>query len=212
MFVKYTDWYIFVFMSKAAQTRKFIIERTAPVFNTKGYEGTSLTDLMKSTGLTKGSLYGNFTDKEEIAREAFRFTIERIRELAKSFVGNSESPKTRLIKLLDFYESIYACPPVQGGCPLLNTAIEADDYRISMKKVVASEINKSIEFINGLLKQGVEAGEFHADINTKELATVFFSAIEGGLMISKVSSSPIPLSAAINHCKSVIKNITYLNK
>ncbi|MCZ8216164.1 MAG: TetR/AcrR family transcriptional regulator [Cyclobacteriaceae bacterium] len=195
-------------MSKATQTRKYIIERTAPIFNTKGYEGTSLADLTASTGLTKGSLYGNFTDKEDIAREAFRFTIERIREVAKTFVGNSGSPRQRLIKLLDFYESVYSNPPVQGGCPLLNTAIEADDYRISMKKVVASEINKSIEFMNVLLKQGVEEQEFHADTNTRELATVFFAAIEGGLMISKVSSSSVALSAAISHCKKIIKSIT----
>ncbi len=195
-------------MSKATKTRKFIIERTAPIFNTKGYEGTSLTDLTASTGLTKGSLYGNFTDKEDMAREVFRFTIERIREVAKTFVGNGGSPRQRLLKLLDFYESVYSNPPVQGGCPLLNTAIEADDYRISMKKVVASEINKSIEFMNVLLKQGVEEHEFRQDINTRELATVFFAAIEGGLMISKVSSSPLALSAAINHCKSIIKSIT----
>lgn len=195
-------------MPKATQTKKYIIERTAPIFNTKGYEGTSLTDLTKSTGLTKGSLYGNFTDKEDIAREAFRFTIERVREVAKTFVGNSGSSHLRLMRLFDFYESVYSNPPVQGGCPLLNTAIEADDHRTSMKKIVALEINKSIEFMNVLLKQGVEEHEFYSDINTRELATIFFATIEGGLMISKVSSSPVALSAAVGHCKNIIKSIT----
>ena len=41
-------------MTKAEQTKAFIIERVAPIFNTKGYQGTSLADMTKATGLTKG--------------------------------------------------------------------------------------------------------------------------------------------------------------
>lgn len=195
-------------MSKAALTRQFIIEKTAPVFNRKGFDAASLTDLTKSTGLTKGSLYGNFSGKEEIAREAFRYTIEKLREEAKAFIGVQDTAKQKLFRLLDFYESIYSNPPVEGGCPLLNTAVEADDYRTSMKKIVTTEINKSIDFISSLLRQGVEDNEFQANIDTRELATIFFSAIEGALMISKVSSSSMAVSAAVNHCKNILKEIT----
>jgi AcrR family transcriptional regulator len=52
-------------LSKAGRTRQFIIETTAPIFNTKGYEGTSMSTLTEATGLTKGSIYGNFENKEE---------------------------------------------------------------------------------------------------------------------------------------------------
>ena len=47
------------------------MEKTAPVFNMYGFDGATLSLLQEATGLTKGSLYGNFADKEEIAREAF---------------------------------------------------------------------------------------------------------------------------------------------
>jgi TetR/AcrR family transcriptional repressor of nem operon len=59
-------------MTKAEKTKAFIIERSAPLFNSKGYSGTSMNDLMDITGLTKGSIYGNFENKDEVALAAFR--------------------------------------------------------------------------------------------------------------------------------------------
>ena len=57
--------------SKSSRTKQFIIEKTAPVFNAKGYAGTSINDLMIATGLTKGNIYGNFENKDEVALAAF---------------------------------------------------------------------------------------------------------------------------------------------
>ena len=53
-------------MSKAEKTKEFIIEKSAPIFNKKGYAGTSLADIMEATNLTKGSIYGNFENKDEL--------------------------------------------------------------------------------------------------------------------------------------------------
>ena len=65
-------------LSKAERTRQFIIETTASLFNTKGYEGTSLSDLTTATGLTKGSIYGNFENKEEVALAAFDHNLSKV--------------------------------------------------------------------------------------------------------------------------------------
>ena len=45
---------------KSAFTKQYIIETVAPVFIKYGYAGTSLSDITKATGLTKGAIYGNF--------------------------------------------------------------------------------------------------------------------------------------------------------
>ncbi len=85
---KYTDWYIFVFrlknMSKAEETRAYIIEKTAHIFNKKGFEGTSLSDMTSATGLTKGSIYGNFANKDEVALEVFDFNLRKIDHVIRS--------------------------------------------------------------------------------------------------------------------------------
>src|SRR5215204_2574009 len=71
-------------VSKADQTKAFIIEKTAPLFNTKGYEGTSMSDIEAATGLTKGSIYGNFTNKDEVALAVFDFNLQKIDNIIRS--------------------------------------------------------------------------------------------------------------------------------
>ena len=52
-------------MTKGEQTRQRIVKEAAPIFNRRGYEGSSLSDLMKATGLKKGGIYRHFSSKEE---------------------------------------------------------------------------------------------------------------------------------------------------
>ncbi len=77
------------YMNKAERTRHFIIEKAAPIFNTKGYAGTSLSDMTEATGLTKGSIYGNFADKDEVALACFEHIL--IKWCAKRYEKRSIS-------------------------------------------------------------------------------------------------------------------------
>jgi TetR/AcrR family transcriptional repressor of nem operon len=195
-------------MSKSERTRRFIIERTAPVFNMYGFEGASLSLLQEVTGLTKGSLYGNFSDKEEIAIEAFRYSMERVREFVGARIEKQKTAKKKLIALLSFYAGYVFDPPIKGGCPLLNNAVQADDHHTFMKKTVAREINMTISFIAGLLDEGKNAGEFKNDFRSTDLATVLFASVEGALMVSRVSSSDAPMKAVVKYCKNILDSIS----
>ena len=84
-------------MSKSENTKAYIIERTAPVFNKKGYTGTSLADLTEATGLTKGALYGNFKNKDEIALAVFDHNAALVKEF---FFGRHVSFSNPLDQLL----------------------------------------------------------------------------------------------------------------
>jgi AcrR family transcriptional regulator len=195
-------------MTKAERTRQFIIEKTAPLFNSKGYVGTTLTDLTEATGLTKGSLYGNFTDKDEIAKEAFRFSVKKVKEMVRLELDEVSTNKKKLIALLEFYAKYVFNPPVPGGCPLLNTAIEADDHYTTMRKIVARELMETIDFIDSLLKKGVKAGEFVTGIRTREIAYTLFCSVEGALMFARVERSDEPMDIIVRHCKKILESIS----
>lgn len=195
-------------MSKAERTRQYIIERTAPLFNSKGYVGTTLTDLTTATGLTKGSLYGNFNDKDEIAKEAFKFSVKKVKEMVRMELEEVATNKKKLIVLLEFYAKYVFNPPVPGGCPLLNTAIEADDHYTTMRRIVALELMETIDFIDSLLKKGVRAGEFVSGIRTREIAYTFFCSVEGALMFARVERSEEPMDIIVRHCKKILESIS----
>jgi TetR/AcrR family transcriptional regulator, transcriptional repressor for nem operon len=195
-------------ISKAERTRIHILEKTAPLFNKKGFDGTSLSDLTVSTGLTKGALYGNFHNKEDIAMEAFKYSMTRVREMVRKKVDPELTHKKKLIAMLDFYSQYVFNPPVPGGCPLMNTAVEADDNLPGMRRVVVKELMSTVMFIYNLLKKGIKAGEFKKDINPRELAYTFFCAIEGAVMFSRVERSEEPIRIIVRHCKKLLNEIS----
>lgn len=206
---KHTDWYIFTAaMTKGERTRQHIIEKTAPLFNKKGFDGTSLADLTKTTGLTKGALYGNFVDKDEIALEAFKYSIQKVKEAARAKVERADTFKKQLLALFDFYAEYVFDPPIPGGCPMLNTAVEADDHRTAMRKVVTKELMDTITFITSLLEGGIKTGEFKKDTKSNEIAYTIFCSIEGALMFARVEKSDEPMKIIVRHCKNLINQIS----
>jgi AcrR family transcriptional regulator len=184
------------------------VEKTAPVFNRKGYDGTSLADLTGVTGLTKGALYGNFIDKDEIAAEAFKYSMHKVKELVRQHLSASLTNKERLSALLDFYAKFVFRPPIAGGCPLLNTCVEADDHRTSMRRVVVAELTDIISFICDLIESGIKAKEFRPEVESREIAYTIFCAIEGALIFSRVEKSRQPMDLIIRHCNKILDNIS----
>lgn len=194
-------------MGKAERTRQLIAQKTAPIFNKKGFEATSLTDLTRATGLTKGALYGNFKNKREIRVAAFAYAMQLVKSNVGAHLANTVTYKEQLLALMHFYASYVLSPPVAGGCPLLNTAIEEDDVNTSLRKAVVGELNSTVDFIESLLNKGVAAGEFIPVINPRELAYVFFCSVEGALMFSRVERSVVSMNAVVAHCNSILSQI-----
>lgn len=98
---------------------------------------------------------------------------------------------------------------MSGGCPLLNSAVEADDHHTTMRRVVVKELMQIISFISGLLEEGVKAGEFKTNINARKLAYTFFCSIEGAVVFSRIERSREPMDIIVSHCK---KNLDQISK
>jgi TetR/AcrR family transcriptional repressor of nem operon len=176
-------------LSKAERTRQFIIETTAGIFNTKGYAGTSLTDLTKSTGLTKGSIYGNFENKEEVALAAFDYNYNCISVITAARIAAAVTFHDKLMVYAQVYDQFTRSTFPKGGCPILNTAVEADDTNGLLKDRAAKAVLKWKKNIQDLITAGIAAGEFKPEINGQQMALSIIALIEGGIMIAKVTDS-----------------------
>ena len=192
-------------LSKAERTRQYIIEATAPVFNKKGYAGTSLSDLTEATGLTKGSIYGNFENKEEVALAVFDFNTCRVSDMVEQ---QMKAANTYYEKLM-VYSRVYNDDRLaaHGGCAILNTAVEADDTNEALKIKAAQAILRWKKNIVTLINGGIAAGEFKADINPEENALAIIALIEGGVMISKVIDSSISLQQVLRAVENLINQL-----
>ena len=73
-------------MNKGLETRELIIERSAELFNTLGYNGCSLNEIMDATHLKKGGIYNHFKNKDEIALAAFEYSYTKVLKRFKTYL------------------------------------------------------------------------------------------------------------------------------
>src|ERR1039458_4748820 len=83
-------------MRKGELTRERIIAQAAPIFNQRGYAGCSMQDVMEATGLEKGGLYRHFSSKEELAAEAFRYSLARSVKLRTDSLSSADGSIAQL--------------------------------------------------------------------------------------------------------------------
>jgi TetR/AcrR family transcriptional repressor of nem operon len=193
--------------SKADRTRQFIIETTANIFNKKGYAGTSLSDLTGATGLTKGSIYGNFENKEDVALAVFDYNLSRIFAEVKKRMTTASTYRDKVMVYADVYNHYTMHSFPEGGCPILNTAIEADDTNGRLKDRAAKAVIKWQKNIQELILSGIQAGEFVKDADSVQLSTSIVALIEGGIMISRVTGDKMALRAVVKTVANLVDQI-----
>lgn len=170
-------------MTKAEKTKQFIIEQTASIFNKKGFAGTSLNDITTATGLTKGSIYGNFGGKDEVALAVFDYNMRKVTSIFESEVGSKSTVKEKLLAYTHVYANMQNFAFPMGGCPMQNTAIEADDTHPMLKKKATNAIQNWKKSVMLLVQLGIDKKEISADINPEQFALTMIATIEGMTMI-----------------------------
>ncbi|WP_254560005.1 TetR/AcrR family transcriptional regulator [Dyadobacter diqingensis] len=187
-------------MSKAEKTKAFIIEKTAPIFNKKGYAGTSINDMTDATGLTRGSIYGNFENKDEVALAAFDYNLQKVNTIFREELGKQDRIKEKLLVFVNVYVNFLSHPFPVGGCPILNTATEADDTHPELRKRVLNSIVNWKNTISGLIETGIETEEFSASVNPEQIALTIIATIEGAVMITQTTGK-------LNYLKLIMKSV-----
>jgi len=184
-------------MTKGEQTRKKIVEAAALIFNKRGYEGSSLNDLMEATGLKKGGIYRHFSSKEELAAEAFDYTWETAWNARLLHVDEKANGIEKLKQLIANF--IDHRSPVAGGCPILNTAIDADDGNPVLRAHVAKALRSWLSRLQQIVEQAQERRQTRPGVDPKVVAAIIVASLEGALMMSRLQRNDETLRRVQSH-------------
>jgi TetR/AcrR family transcriptional repressor of nem operon len=185
-------------MRKGERTKQEIIRKAAPIFNEKGYDGAALSDLMRATGLEKGGIYRHFDSKEQLAAEAFDYAWKVA--LDTRFEGTQEISNTvdRLKRIVwNFRDQRSGLVP--GGCPLLNTAIDADDGNTKLRAKALAALRSWLKRLQSVIEEGKRRGEILRGVDSSELGTLIISTLEGSLMVSRLQRKDDARDLASRH-------------
>jgi TetR/AcrR family transcriptional repressor of nem operon len=192
-------------MSKGTETRERIVARAANVFNVTGYAGTAISDIMRVTGLEKGGIYRHFASKDELALAAFDYAAEQVRARFAAGLADTTHAADALLAFVDVFRDYAQHPPLNGGCPILNTAIECDDTNPALAERAATVVGEWRGQIRTIVQQGIDRGEIWPEVDGDKLALVLIATLEGAVMLARLLRDATPLQQAAAHLSNHIE-------
>lgn len=192
-------------MSKGEVTRQRIVELAAPIFNQRGFAGCSMQDVMEATGLEKGGLYRHFSSKEELAAEAFRYAMGKAVRTRTDGLDPELQPLAKLRALVRRFVEHPAVLP--GGCPLLNTAVDADDGNPLLRKLALDGFCDWRERLAAIVAEGIKRREIRRSVEPRRIANTMIATLEGALLLSRLECAPTALKDAQESLDVLLESI-----
>lgn len=183
--------------TKGEQTRQRIVEAAATLFNQRGYEGASLSDVMQVTGLEKGGIYRHFSSKEELAAEAFEYAWNAAWDARMRDLDECPCPIEKLKRFVANF--VERRSPVAGGCPIFNAAVDSDDANPLLRARAAKALRNLLGRLKAIVQMGIDGGEIRSDADPKAIASLIFASLEGALVLSRLERNDCALRQMGEH-------------
>lgn len=170
---------------EASKRRKAILASAAPIFNRRGFAGTSIADILEATSLEKGGLYNHFASKEELAVETFDFAYAQVEAYFGKALSGVEPGLARVFAYIDAFERYCERPVIEGGCPVINACIEADDALPFLRERVSKAFAAMRGVIRRNLERAIGAGAIDSGTNLDQATDFIVAALEGAVLLAR---------------------------
>jgi len=151
----------------------------------RGYEATSMEDLLNAMGLTKGSLYKAFGDKHNLFLLSLQGYLDRLFETMKEAVESSGDPEESLSTLMGLVENLCCKQVTPKGCFAVNTVVELSQRDEKASEILKRHLVRVEKLLAKLIRRGQQSGAFRSDISAEHLAEALFVYIFGMLAQSR---------------------------
>ena len=176
--------------SKAEATRERLLEATKKLVMSKGFAGTTIDDVLKETGVTKGAFFYHFKSKADLADQLMRWYAENDMKMFRTFLAEAEAahddPLDQLLKFLTDFEAYLSDPEnPPRGCMYALYTYEDDHFENSVKEFVAETLQTWTAMYIRKFQEVLDRYPPAREVTAKRLAEMFIAVIEGGLILER---------------------------
>lgn len=189
-------------------TSEFILDKVAPIFNMQGYVGTSLRDITNATGLTKGAIYCNFANKEDLALQSFQLNINLAITPLFKLVATQEGSINKLYSITNYQRSYYDLVNDRGGCPMLRVGVDAKFINPVLFEAAQKLSGKFIAGLTNIISEGITNDEIKSSIDPVKYAQIILSLIEGSSLLAFTHNDKTYINSSMDLIdETIIKSI-----
>ncbi len=183
---------------------KEVLEKAIYIFWEKGYNKTSMQDLVSALGVHRGSLYDTFGGKKQLFMKAFTSYIESNNSFMVQFLDKQKSVKEGLLNFFEAPIEASKCNNGNRGCLVVNTATEMLPLSDDLVALLNKNRIKLESIFHDFLQKGQKNNEFSKDIDIKSTASFFYTILNGVLVIGKINSDKEYLMNIVKTSLSVL--------
>lgn len=182
-----------------------VLEKAMELFWKKGYNGTSINDLVEATGLSRSSLYATYQDKHQLFMAALRRYQDVNGTMLAERIKDVPTAKGKIDMIFRSTQQTILQHPFGKGCFMVNTAAEMANQDAGIAQFAADDFAGMEALFASLLKQGQAAGEISKTVKVKPLAQYLFSSYLGLRIIGQTQPDKTKLDNIINLVLSVVE-------
>jgi len=193
-------------MSPQSSTREKLLETARVLFWERGYEATSLADVVEKAGARSGSLYYFFRTKEELLLAVLDRYVELLWPIViEPVFSRVTDPIERIFGILDGYRQGLVYTGCTHGCPIGNLALEVCDDLPRAREKIARNFDGWRSWIRKCLEEAKD--RFPPTVNREQLAVFVLTVMEGGVMQARAHQSLEPYDASVAQLRDYIERL-----
>lgn len=182
-----------------------VLDHAMHVFWQKGYDDTSIQDLVTATGLNRGSLYNAFGDKAQL----FAAVMERYRAMSPARVlasaPDDASPRQILIEFFNALVNRAQSDQDNKGCLLTNTAAGLYGCNDAMSIWIRDTLIAFEDVLTNVIERGQERGEITTDSTARSLARFYVATAQGINVMARANPDKDTLQDIVNNATAILR-------
>ncbi len=174
-------------------------------FWARGYEATSIQNLVDCMGINRGSLYATFGDKRSLFIEALRRYDAVYREAWTADIADTLRPRDAILAVFDGAICAALDDGSRDGCLFVNSALEVAPHDPEIAAIVGDGLTAMEEFFSDMIERGQTAGEIASHIDPVDTARSLLSLFIGLRVLTRSRPEAPLLRSVANQAAALLR-------
>lgn len=180
------------------------LEKAQSLFWRKGFEATSMQDLLTEMGIGRGSFYDTFKSKHDIYVRVLRKYGEQNKEALFRTARAVNSPRGAILRVFEQTLAAAFTADAQKGCFLANAAIEVAPFDYEAGRIVEDSFREIRGFFEMLVTEAQAAGEIDSEKDPSELSSALLSLLLGMKVLARSVPNKEVLEASLRQAAAIL--------
>ncbi|MGC8120690.1 TetR/AcrR family transcriptional regulator [Marinobacter sp. VGCF2001] len=185
--------------------RRHILKTAEIIISGKGFSAVGLNEILKASGVPKGSFYHYFGSKEAFGEELLKsYFADYHASLDAMLSVPDRSGAERLLSYWQTWLETQSAGDAQGKCLTVKLAAEVCDLSETMRSVLNRETTRVIARLGQAVEDGIADGSLPADLAPESTAATLYHLWLGASLRGKITRDREPLESALNATRQLL--------